>query len=196
MLFSEVRQENCQNNKRYVLPLLEEGRDADLRALDLVKLILNPPEGTEPSAGGAAERHSDAAQETEESKRKFADRSEVLQDPDRTGHEGRGAGVTVQKRDTPLLEGAVIDLLCGDDGKVAVGEDSTETCNNPGSNVSKDSVGLSGILEVHMFLGSPDPNTFESECGALYPYQRQLAGEHAENQQGNKQDKQACLEEP
>ncbi len=97
--FNEVRQKNREDEERHVFAVLQGRVNSELPAFDLERLVLNPAERAEPSTDGAAEHHSDCAEEANEREGDFADVAEVLKDTDRTGCEGGWAGVAVESRE-------------------------------------------------------------------------------------------------
>ena len=108
---NKVWQKNGETEERYVFTVLQHGMNAELLALDLERLVLNPAERAEPSADGSAKDHSDRAEKTNERERDFADLTEVLKDADRTGSEGSRAGVAVESREAYLLQRTAIDFF-------------------------------------------------------------------------------------
>jgi hypothetical protein len=109
--FDEVREKNCEDEERHILPVFQARMDPELSALDLVRLVLYPSERAEPSANRSAKDDANRSEEPDEGEWEFADCAEVLENADWAGGEGGRTGVTVESREAGLLQRAIVDFF-------------------------------------------------------------------------------------
>jgi hypothetical protein len=73
MGFEQRREQNRQDDKRYIFPVLYKFGYSEFSGFDFYRLVLDPPERTDPPTNSAPKYQADSSQESEEKERDFAD---------------------------------------------------------------------------------------------------------------------------
>jgi hypothetical protein len=126
MGFEQGGEKNGQDGQRNIFPVFQEFRYSKFSGFDLNRLVLDPAERTDPPTDSAPKQQADSPQESQEKERDFADGREMLKHSDGTRGEGSRTGMAIQTREAHLLQWAIVDLLCRNNGEVTIWKDKSK----------------------------------------------------------------------
>lgn len=108
MLVSQVWNNQNQNDEKDIFGVIQKFRDTKFSGFNFVQPILNQAKRAEPATGRSTDDQSNRHKKSQQKKWETMDGGKMLQHANRATEDGKGTGVTVEKRHAHSFKRSIV----------------------------------------------------------------------------------------